>query len=30
MAFILLLISAKGMEKQNEQRKASKQTNILA
>ena len=30
MAFILLLTSAKGMEKQNEQRKASKQTNIVA
>lgn len=30
MAFILLLTSAKGMEKQNKQRKASKQTNIVA
>ncbi len=30
MAFILLLTSAKGMEKQNEQRKASMQTNIVA
>lgn len=30
MAFILLLTSAKGIEKQNEQRKASMQTNIVA